>query len=169
MKILLCIDVQNGFVNDNSIDVIKPIIEATNNSNFNYIIATQFINSKKSVYYNRLNWKELIQDSEIELVSGLNYNISYKKMGYSSYTTKFKEIIKKYKINKNDEIYICGIDTDCCVLFTAIDLFQKGYNVFVIENLCASTGGNNIHENALNILRRNIGRNRVLIYENIGN
>ena len=169
MKILLCIDVQNGFVNDNSIDVIKPIIEATNNSNFNYIIATQFINSKKSVYYNRLNWKELIQDSEIELVSGLNYNISYKKMGYSSYTTKFKEIIKKYKINKNDEIYICGIDTDCCVLFTAIDLFQKGYNVFVIENLCASTGGKDIHENALNILRRNIGRNRVLIYENIGN
>ena len=169
MKILLGIDVHNGFVNDNSIDVIKPIIEATNNSNFNYIIATQFINSKKSVYYNRLNWKELIQDSEIELVSGLNYNISYKKMGYSSYTTKFKEIIKKYKINKNDEIYICGIDTDCCVLFTAIDLFQKGYNVFVIENLCASTGGKDIHENALNILRRNIGRNRVLIYENIGN
>ena len=169
MKILLCIDVQNGFVNDNSIDVIKPIIEATNNSNFNYIIATQFINSKKSVYYNRLNWKELIQDSEIELVSGLNYNISYKKMGYSSYTTKFKEIIREYKINKNDEIYICGIDTDCCVLFTAVDLFQKGYNVFVIENLCASTGGKNIHENALNILRRNIGRNRVLIYENIGN
>ena len=168
MKILLCVDVQNGFVNANSIEVIKPIIEATYNSNFNYIIATQFINSKKSVYYNKLNWKKLILDSEIELVDGLNYNVSYKKMSYSSYTTKLKEIIKKFKIDKSDEIYICGIDTDCCVLFTVIDLFQKGYNVFVVENLCASTAGNNIHENALSILRRNIGRNRVLKYENIG-
>lgn len=167
MKILLCIDVQNGFVNDNSKDIVKPIINATRSSKFNYIIATQFINTKSSVYYTKLNWKRLIQEPEINLVDGLNYDVSYKKKSYSSYTDKFKEIVSTKNITKNDEIYICGIDTDCCVLFTVIDLFQKGYNIYVVEDICASTGGKEIHENALNILRRNIGRNRVLKYENI--
>ena len=103
MKILLCIDVQNGFVNDNSKDIVKPIINATRSSKFNYIIATQFINTKSSVYYTKLNWKRLIQEPEINLVDGLNYDVSYKKKSYSSYTDKFKKIVSTKNIIKNDD------------------------------------------------------------------
>ncbi|WP_416373322.1 isochorismatase family protein [Mycoplasmopsis fermentans] len=32
---------------------------------------------------------------------------------------------KYYKSVKPEEIYICGIDTDCCVQATAVNLFEK--------------------------------------------
>lgn len=165
MKILLCIDVQKGFVNDSSKNIIHPIIESSKNPIFDCVIATKFVNSKKSVYYNSLNWKHLIDKSEIELVDGLFYTVCLNKYSYSACTASFSNILKKYNITKADEIYICGIDTDCCVMFTAVDLFQKGYNIYLYEDLCASTGGKEVHDAAIKILKRNIGKNRVIKYE----
>lgn len=52
---------------------------------------------------------------------------------------------------------MAGIDTDCCVMKTALDLFEIGIKPIVLSHYCASTGGNNIHLAALDMLKRNIG------------
>ena len=39
---------------------------------------------------------------------------------------KYKVLVNKE--NKIKDIYLCGIDTDACVLKTAIDLFENNYN-----------------------------------------
>ena len=64
--------------------------------------------------------------------------------------------------NKITEIYLCGIDTECCVLKTAFDLFELEYNVYVLKDYCACTHGIEKHNNALEILRRNIGKDYVI-------
>ena len=75
------------------------------------------------------------------------------------YSDRFKEIVRDFKIN---EIYLCGIDTECCVLKSAFDLFEMGYDVKVLKDYCACTNGIKRHMNALEILRRNIGYNNIV-------
>jgi len=48
------------------------------------------------------------------------------------------------------------------VLKTAFDLFENEYNVFVLKDLCASMLGEKRKSNAIEIIERNIGKNRVL-------
>lgn len=50
--------------------------------------------------------------------------------------TKLKELNKK-------QIIIFGIETHICVLQTATDLLNRGYEVFVVENSCGSRSEKN--------------------------
>ena len=81
------------------------------------------------------------------------------KTQYSAYTPALLNYIKDKQI---DQIYLCGLDTDCCVLITAIDLFEHGYDIYVLQDFCASSGGETMHQAGLMIGRRNIGKNRVV-------
>ena len=60
------------------------------------------------------------------------------------------------------KIYLCGIDTECCVLKTAFDLFENEYDVYVLQDYCACSKGIERHNNALQILRRNIGYDKII-------
>ena len=55
------------------------------------------------------------------------------------------------------EIHICGIDTEGCVLKTAVDLFDAGVRPVVLVVACASTGGDELHRIGLRTMRRLIG------------
>lgn len=59
--------------------------------------------------------------------------------------------------NDVERLYLCGIDTDAAVLDTAFHAFNTGMDVAVIQNLCGSTGGKELHRSALNIMERTIG------------
>ena len=73
------------------------------------------------------------------------------------------EELEEYIANNNiDKIYVCGIDTECCVLKTCLDLFEKEYNVFVLKDYCACTHGVKSHNNAIQILKRCIGKEYVI-------
>ena len=45
---------------------------------------------------------------------------------------------------------------------TAFDLFENGYNVYVLKDYCACTYGEIRHNNAIEILKRNIGEKYVI-------
>ncbi len=51
--------------------------------------------------------------------------------------TSADEILKEKGV---DEVYICGVATDICVMHTAFGAFARGYMVNIIEDLCAGTG-----------------------------
>ena len=61
-----------------------------------------------------------------------------------------------------DKIYLCGIDTECCVLKTAFDLFENEYDVYVLKDYCACMCGTQRHNNAIEILKRNIGYDKII-------
>ena len=57
---------------------------------------------------------------------------------------------------------MCGIDTDACVLKTALDLFENNYDVKVIEDCSMSHSGIEYHNSAINMLKKLIGNQNVI-------
>lgn len=69
-------------------------------------------------------------DSEIDSYSGFYDNGHRKATGLGDY-------LKEQGV---DEVYVCGLATDYCVKFTALDARQLGFETFLIED--ASRGVN---------------------------
>lgn len=59
---------------------------------------------------------------------------------------------------------MCGVDTDACIMKTAVDLFENGLNVKVIENYCMSHSGKKFHKSTIKMLKKLIGNKNVLNY-----
>lgn len=58
------------------------------------------------------------------------------KTRYSSFAgTNLEQLLRERKIN---DVFLTGVCTDICVLHTAIDAYNKGYNLFVFEDSVAS-------------------------------
>ena len=52
------------------------------------------------------------------------------------FSTSLSESLKSHSV---DEVYICGVATDICVLHTAFGAFIRGFSVLVVRDACAST------------------------------
>ncbi len=157
-KMLVVIDLEKSFINENTIFVIDKINDLINSGKFDKIIFTKFVNFEDSLYVKVLNYRGCMTNEEKQIMIDTRNNIVLEKSIYTIYSSEFKSIVDSSNI---DEIYLCGIDTECCVLKSAFDLFEKGYKVKVLKDYCASLHGEERHNRALDILRRNIG------YENV--
>ena len=80
----------------------------------------------------------------------------------ASFNKSIYSAVNKELLNYIEEIYLCGIDTEACILKTAFDLFEKEYDVYVLKDYCASTLGVKRHNNAIAILKRNIGEKSII-------
>ena len=78
---------------------------------------------------------------------------------YSACTDQGVELLNQLGVT---EAYIAGIDTDCCVLKTALDLFERGIRPIVLTHFCASNGGPESHAAAITVLERNIGEPQII-------
>lgn len=158
-SLLLVIDLQNIFINDHTSKLPNKIKEIINNNKYDNVAFTKFVNFEDSIFVKKLNWRGCIQDEDKKIVIDTKNNKIFDKSIYSAVN---KELIDYLNKNKITEIYLCGIDTECCILKTAFDLFELEYNVYVLKDYCACTHGIERHNNALEILRRNIGRNYII-------
>ena len=158
-KLLLVIDMQKDFINENTKFLIERIEKLIEENKFDNIVFTRFINNEKSSFYKKLNYAGCISEEGRKLAIPTNNKKIIDKQGYTALT---EECIKYINVNNIDEIYLCGIDTECCVLKTAFDMFEEGYNVYVLKDYSASTYGEGRHNNAIQILERNIGKGYVV-------
>ena len=160
MKLLFVIDVQNGFVSNRTQDVIPKILTLMDAFKGNFIISTKFINAENSGFTDIMHWNRLKTAPETDLYAGIESrsSIVVKKTTYSACTAEVSDIIQKYGVKK---AYISGIDTDCCVLKTAIDLFEMNVRPIVLTNYCASNGGIESHCAAIKVLERTIGERQL--------
>ncbi len=158
-SLLLIIDVQSDFINKNTKDLPKKIEKELTKNRFNFYGFTMFINDINSLFFTKLNYEGCMDEKgKCLAVNNKNYPI-FKKTIYSA----LNEELKKFIIENNiSNIYLCGIDTDACVLKTALDLFENNYNVFVIENLCMSHSGKKNHDFAIKLLKKLIGNGSVI-------
>lgn len=83
----------------------------------------------------------------------------------SVYTALNNELIDYINDNNINMRYVCGIDTDACVLKTAIDLFKNNYNFRVIENCSMSHSGKEFHEFAIRMLKKLVGEQNIISLE----
>lgn len=161
MKCIFVVDVQNGFVSPKTQHVVPKIKELLPSFSDGLIIATKFINKTGSPYDCIINWRRLKESPETDLYEGIEQlcNHVIEKEIYSALTN---EVINLLKENDVTEAYITGIDTDCCVLKTAVDLFERNIKPMVLVDYCASNGGEESHLAAIRVLQRTIGYNQLL-------
>lgn len=158
-SLLLVIDLQNAFINENTETLPSKIEEIIESNQYDDVAFTRFINFEGSIFIQKLNWRGCLSDEDKRIVIDTK---DCKVFNKSIYSTVTKELIEYIHKNEITEIYLCGIDTDGCVLKTALDLFELEYNVYVLENLCGSTYGIERHKDSIKILKRNIGENYVI-------
>ena len=157
---LLIIDVQQGFINDSTKHI--PILVAKEQEKYQHIFISRFFNPPKSFFRNNLNWHKMDKNSsEWKLAfSPVERAIIIDKDKYSIVNSEF---LKKIEEKKIKEIHIVGIDTDACVLYSTIALFDCGYKVKVLSRLCASSAGTEYHDMGIKLLIRSIGKNQVIL------
>ena len=158
-KLLLVIDVQKDFINENTNPILLKIEELVNSDNFKNVVFTRFINDVNSIWYKELNYKGCMNEEGRNIVIDTkDYKVIEKRI-YTAYNDELKLYIDTNNIRT---IYLCGIDTDACVLKTALDLFENNFDVKVIEDCSMSHSGIEYHNYAINMLKKLIGRQNVI-------
>lgn len=158
-SLLLIIDLQKVFINKNTRKLPKKINKIINDKKYNKIAFTRFNNFDDSIYVKKLKWKKCINVDDKKIMIDIGNNKVFNKYVYSAVNEEFIKFIKENNITN---IYLCGIDIECCVLKTAFDLFELGYNVYVLKDYCTCTHGIIRKNNALKIIKRCIGKDNVI-------
>lgn len=158
-NLLLVIDLQENFINDNTKNVPNSINKLINSNVANHIVFTKFINGDNSNFYKILNYKGCMSEKDRNIVIDTkDYKVIEKRI-YTAYNDELKLYIDTNNIKT---IYLYGIDTDACVLKTAIDLFENNFDVKVIEDCSMSHSGIEYHNFAINMLKKLIGSQNVI-------
>lgn len=163
-KILIVVDMQNGFNRYDQTHILaKKVVELTNSGIFDKIIATRFLNKEGSQYTKFLNWHRLMSSPDIDLVDGIKADEVVDKWVYTCVTDDFMRLLKKCNDGEiPSHIFICGADTDCCVLKTATDLFEKSVMPIVLTEYCDSNGGPESHKAGIMVMDRLIGKKSIV-------
>ena len=65
-------------------------------------------------------------------------------------------------VHPGDTLVICGIDTDGCVLKTALDAFERDVTPIIAIDACATDGGAAAQQAARLVLERTVGPGQIL-------
>lgn len=169
--VLMVIDVQNGFVNDRSAHAVPVIAEIVRKwrANGGALVFTRFHNYPGSPYERLIGWTRLTAGPETELVPELAAYVDdttpvVNKNVYTLFTHEGEQLVRD---NGWTNLYLCGIDTDNCVLKTAVDAFERGLTPWIIADASSSTGGQPAHDAGLLVARRFIGVGQVITSDNL--
>ncbi len=154
---LIIVDLQKYFINEFTKKVPDKIKDFLKNHNFDFVLFTKFINKENSSFVKILGWNKMFSSPETDIVPAfqrlINKENIFEKSTFSIF--KSKKFLKFLIENKINRIFICGFDTDACILSSVFDGLDLGFDVKVIEDLCASHHGKKFHDYAIKILKRN--------------
>jgi nicotinamidase-related amidase len=159
---LIVIDVQRGFVTDKSQHVVPKVIELIRQASAKDIpvFFTRFINHAKSGHVKWMGWSRFMNPPEIEIHPEILpfADVVFDKPGYTSLIPPVRTWLGERGIAR---LYCCGVDTESCVLKTAVDAFESDIEPMVVHDACASHAGQAAHEAGLFVLSRFIGQNQI--------
>lgn len=167
---LLIIDVQNGFISENTETLPIKIRAFIKSHNFDFILFFKFLNKENSNWVKILNWRGMFTQDEIEIAKELKEfskgnNTFEKEAAFSIFSSN--EFLSFLEQNKIEKLFMCGLDTHACIFMSAMDAFEKGFDVKVIEDLCDASHGVEYHDIAIKMLKSNLGKNVVIKSENL--
>ena len=162
-NVLVVIDLQVGFINDKTIKVANNIHDLLDSGEYSAVIATKFTNMSGSSFNSFLGWKGMLEEGEKELLPFVEEyaDCVISKCSYSCVNTNFIQSLVAFCGSLPEEVTLVGVDTDACVLATAIDLFEMGIRPIIIEDCVGSSGGDECHEAGMLLLKRSIGKEQI--------
>lgn len=157
VKILMIVDVQKGFMNKNTEDVVVKIQKLIDSKKYSQIVATKYKNenSNNEIIH---KWYGMKTEDEQKIMVKGKFEVIDKNT-YNSCNEKLQKFVKDKNVTHVD---IVGVDTEMCILATAIGVYDLGLIPCVLKDYCASTAGIKMHNKAIVILKRIIGINQVI-------
>ena len=158
-KTLIVVDVQRGFVNGHTRHIV-PAVERLQ-SGYDSIYATRFVNAPASPWRRFMDWRRFAEgsaDAELAFQPAANAVVVEKHV----YSCVNEDLLHDLRDRGTAEVFLCGIDTDACVLVSAVDLFQNGIRPVILAEACASHAGPEYHEAGLRLLERLVGTDRII-------
>lgn len=158
-NLLLIIDLQNAFINQYTMKSKEDISRLLKREEYNNVLFTRFLNSESSPVYQKLKWGSCIDAESTKICIDTNGYDILDKTTYTALNDDMREYITEKQINT---IHLCGIDVECCVLVTALNMFENNYDVRVLEDYVYCMHGEKAKANAIKILERNIGKRNII-------
>lgn len=152
-KILVIVDVQNGFVkNAYSERILERITDLLERELFDVVIATKYWNVRGSYLSRFMGWNDLCTAESQALRPEIEKYPDYiiEKDGYSSMTDEMTALLRSLNDGELPEyLFTFGFDTECCVAMTATDMFEMGIRPLVLTRYCGSHDGDDYHNAGL--------------------
>lgn len=166
MKKLVVVDMQRGFVGENHdfVDSLQKFVDKAGGV-FDKTIATRFVNSADGPIFKCLNWDKMQKGTrEIEVILNLPKNTKFVNKNTYALTEKaFKKLFKR-----GDEVYVCGMDFDACVLAICFQLLDHTIKPHIIWDLVASHSVDPAKKEELKKLyQKNFGKDSLILSKNI--
>jgi nicotinamidase-related amidase len=157
---LVVIDLQNAFINTRIAPLIQKIRSHIEDSEYDFVIFSKFVNSPSSNFIKKLNWNKCKSPPETDLAINPSEICKkfqvFEKSTYSIFKSEdFRNFLEKNKVTK---LYFCGLDIEACVLASVFDAFDLGYDYEILLNLSASSAKEDLTECATKIIRQNFCR-----------
>jgi len=155
---LIILDVQNCFITDKTKSLPKKIKKHIESQKYDFLIFSKFINSENSNFIKKLKWNKCKTSPETNIVSELSefalQNHIFEKNTYSIYKSKaFVDFLSQNQISK---LYICGLDLDACILASAFEAFDLGFDFEILYDLSGNSAKINIDDSIKQIINRNL-------------
>jgi nicotinamidase-related amidase len=164
--VLVVVDVQNGFITEHSQPVIPIIVNLVRRwqTAGGDVVFSRYLNYAGSPFERLIGWTKMTGSPETELVTELAPYVGphtpvVDKYIYTLFTPEGTQLIEKRAWT---DLYVCGIDTDVCVLKTAVDAFERNLTPWILKDACASHAGPEAHAAGLFIAGRLIGTNQII-------
>ena len=150
-RALLIVDVQRGFISADTAH-IPGIVQALQHD-YEHVYVTRFINPDPSPFRSLLDWHRFgagTADTALAFEPRGDATV-IDKSGYSAATPALLDGFARLRI---EDVDLCGIETDACVLLTAVALVEAGIRGTVLPDACASLGGPEFHAYGLALAGR---------------
>jgi nicotinamidase-related amidase len=164
--VLVVVDVQNGFITEHSQPVTPIIIELVRRwqAAGGDLVFSRYLNYAGSPFERLIGWTKMADGPETELVAELASYVGphtpvVDKYIYTLFTPEGTQLVNERGWT---DLYICGIDTEICVLKTAVDAFERNLTPWILKDACASHAGPKAHTAGLFIAGRFIGANQII-------
>jgi nicotinamidase-related amidase len=159
-RALLIIDVQRAFLNEHTqhiASLIRQHLEAHSHE-YNLIAFTVFQNREDSLFHTWHGYKGCMgsPDTDIagELAEFATPENVFSKAGFSALSSL--ELLDILRTQRIGSVSLAGLDTDACILATAMDAMDHNIRPRVLLHLCASSAGPEGHRQGLEILGRSV-------------
>lgn len=164
--VLVVIDVQNGFLTEFSRPVVPVIADLARRwqAAGGATVFTRYHNPPGSQYERLLGWTELREPPATDIVDELapyaaKATAVVDKTTYTLFTDEGATLVKERGWT---DLYICGIDTNSCVLKTAVDAFERDLTPWIVTDASASHSGPHVHDAGLLLATKFIGTGQLV-------
>ncbi|MBI4170787.1 MAG: cysteine hydrolase [Candidatus Aenigmarchaeota archaeon] len=168
MKALLVIDMLNDFVSGKNILINSRDRKALIN-NIKTAMEKARKNKNPVIYVNcshtldhpcvKLTGRHAMKGAKaaevIEELKPAQNDYVVEKVAFDGfYKTRLERLLKKLRVK---DVYLTGVQTDCCIRETAVSAGNRGFRVFIVKNCCA-TNKEWKKRSALDFLSKNVGK-----------